>query len=511
MSDVSDIEARGQRQHDLDALSGDEGSDSYDTRAQRYSSDEESEDDDNDDELRREGFLVDDDDEEESETESEKRRRRRRKKKRRHQAEQAAAREELLDEEDLALVAENTYGVREAQPRLKRLKRGRRAVDEDEDEPRAEAGRAGGGSFGSDEFGSDEFEDGGFGADAFAGGEFEGDYRAERRGGREGGALDEYDSGGAAAAQGARHERTGAMASFLAEGLESIDDETWMELQDIFGSGEEYAFAMEAPAAAAAAGERTLAEVFEPAELEAKMMTQRDEEIRATDIPERMQMRAAAGEALRPLSEEEIEEETTWVMRQLHARQGRGEDEGFRQADFGNERFLAAVLSVLKLLSQEFYEVPFIAQHRREAFVTAEGAAEGEEAPTREWLSGEDLWRLYDYDQQFRGFLAARRRVQNTVRRLRGEGGAARAISSEDEAYAGELLATAGGVEEVADVGEWLQARYGEAMRGSAYARAGGAGFWAQARRTGAAAFAGRFGITARQVGDNVSAPGRHA
>ncbi|KAJ1845402.1 Transcription elongation factor spt6, partial [Coemansia sp. RSA 2708] len=510
MSDVSDIEARGQRQHDLDALSGDEGSDSYDTRAQRYSSDEESEDDDNDDELRREGFLVDDDDEEESETESEKRRRRRRKKKRRHQAEQAAAREEQLDEEDLALVAENTYGVREAQPRLKRLKRGRRAVDEDEDEPRAEAGRVGGGSFGSDEFGSDEFDNGGFGTDAFAGGSFEGDYGAERRGGRAGREGELERGVGEEVAQ--RHGRTGAMASFLAEGLESIDDETWMELQDIFGSGEEYAFAMEAPAAAAAAGERTLAEVFEPAELEAKMMTQRDEEIRATDIPERMQMRAAAGEALRALSEEEIEEETTWVMRQLHARAGRGEEaEAFRQADFGNERFLAAVLSVLKLLSQEFYEVPFIAQHRREAFVTAEGAAEGEEAPTREWLSGEDLWRLYDYDQQFRGFLAARRRVQNTVRRLRGEGGAARAISSEDEAYAGELLATAGGVEEVADVGEWLQARYGEAMRGSAYARAGGAGFWAQARRTGAAAFAGRFGITARQVGDNVSAPGRHA
>ncbi|KAJ2318619.1 Transcription elongation factor spt6, partial [Coemansia sp. RSA 2702] len=347
MSDVSDIEARGQRQHDLDALSGDEGSDSYDTRAQRYSSDEESEDDDNDDELRREGFLVDDDDEEESETESEKRRRRRRKKKRRHQAEQAAAREEQLDEEDLALVAENTYGVREAQPRLKRLKRGRRAVDEDEDEPRAEAGRVGGGSFGSDEFGSDEFDNGGFGTDAFAGGSFEGDYGAERRGGRAGREGELERGVGEEVAQ--RHGRTGAMASFLAEGLESIDDETWMELQDIFGSGEEYAFAMEAPAAAAAAGERTLAEVFEPAELEAKMMTQRDEEIRATDIPERMQMRAAAGEALRPLSEEEIEEETTWVMRQLHARQGRGGEEGFRQADFGNERFLAAVLSVLKL------------------------------------------------------------------------------------------------------------------------------------------------------------------
>ncbi|KAJ2822013.1 Transcription elongation factor spt6, partial [Coemansia erecta] len=486
MSDASDLD-EGQRTPN----SQQSEEDSYDTRRQHYASDEDEEDsDENDDDLRRDGFLVDDDEEEEDEEEQRRRARRKKKKRRRH-AEQSAERDQL-DEEDLALVAENTYGVREQQPapvpRLKRLKRGRarRASDDEGDELRAELDdlmdtneggdyideqprRAGIGRndddlglFDNDDdlYGNDE--DGGVDAD---------DYRAARRAERRGhmddrgaridGAYADED-----AAAGVGRERTGAMVSFLAEGLDAIDDETWMELQDIFGNGDEYAFAMEAPRADRDAGrERTLADVFEPAELEAKMMTQRDEDIRTADMPERMQMRATGAESLRPLTENEIEEETTWVMRQLHARltrqeahrrhESNGTDEEpelFRHADFANERFLAAVLSVLKLLSQDFYEVPFIARHRREVFVTAEtgrddGGQQGEEAPTREWLSVDDLWKLYDYDLQFRGFLASRRHVQNMVRRLKGEGqgvdGAARVISDEDEAYASELIASA--------------------------------------------------------------------
>ncbi|KAJ2158205.1 Transcription elongation factor spt6 [Coemansia sp. RSA 552] len=521
MSELSDSGVAGDRNG---SVLGDSESDSYDTR-QRYSSDEEEDEEDgNDDDLRRDGFLVDDDEEEEDPDEEERRRRRRRRRKKRRmeQAAGEAGDNDTLDEEDLALVAENTYGAQTPEEtggaRFKRLKRGRGPRVGADSELRAELDDLIGGgpeqeSPQDDELGLFGDEDG---------------YGARR----EASVYDELDDPEAELEEEAAVGARGAMPNFLGEGAEGLDDETWAELHDIFGTGEEYAFAMEAGARREAPEAKTLAEVFEPAELEAKMMTQRDEDIRTTDIPERMQMRAegSGAEQQRPLTEEEIEEETTWVVRQVHRQlmqhqdsdlqnpNDNGDDDDeygagspaapFPHADFNNERFLAAVLSVLKLLSQDFYEVPYIAQHRREVFVTAardEGSGDDEES--REWLTHDDLWRLYDYDQQFRALLGARRQVLNTVRRLRGEGTEASEpmITNTDAAYAEWLIGTASSVEEVADVGEWLHERYAAVMRG--WARAGGQkrtatlGVAEQMERDGTADLVAQMHVSARQVG----------
>ncbi|KAJ2852630.1 Transcription elongation factor spt6, partial [Coemansia erecta] len=192
-------------------------------------------------------------------------------------------------------------------------------------------------------------------------------------------------------------------------------------------------------------------------------------------------------------------------------------EEPFSQADFINERFLAAVLSVLKLLSQEFLEVPFIARHRREVFVTPEGdVREGEEPATREWLTTGDLWRLYDYDQQFRGLLSLRRSAERLVDRLVSSN----AISREDEEYARDLLAGASSVEEISDVTEWVQSRYAGVMQTWAQEQRAGSttlkrairsvGAWEQAVSTGVAEFVRSSGINARQIGDNLVNPGSH-
>ncbi|KAJ1990625.1 Transcription elongation factor spt6 [Coemansia spiralis] len=664
MSDISDPEdrrgrgaPRGQRSDEED------GYGSYDKRRHRHSDDddddedgddidddddEDDEDEDgNEDELRRDGFVVDDDEIEEGDaSDSEERRRRRRKKRRRRQAEREARHDydDALDEEDLALVAENTYqGSSHAQlssgSKFKRLKRGRASKsikddDGDEDDLRAELDDLADNGSGDNRYPNDISDDddvvrrergrgsqnGRRTAHAEDLGLFdnddesdieENDYRASRRMERRqdniprgrsehqeyGGGdvmdddLDEdmadgrensYDDDDVDASNGTGMRRArgtsarvpvggiGGMAGILTDGLDTIDEDTWLELQDIFGDGEEYAFAMEAPQTDQDTfKEKMLADVFEPAELEAKMMTQRDEDIRTTDIPERMQMRITGTEALRPLTEDEIEEETTWVVRQLHSwltRQesirsrrdtydnnsgswggaggGSGADlaghddsqapELFKQADFSNERFLAAVLSVLKLISQEFFEVPYIAHHRREVFVTPtsvddpgntfDNTYNGEEPPTREWLSVDDLWKLYDLDNQFRGFLASRRYLENMIRRLKGEGidddhtddtQDAALISNDDEAYARELMATAGCVEDITDVIEWLQTQYSKTIRSwsqqqTQFKRARSFGIWEQARREGIDRFIAKIGINPQQVGKNINSPGKH-
>ncbi|KAI8320157.1 hypothetical protein GQ54DRAFT_225732 [Martensiomyces pterosporus] len=654
MSDIDDYDEghkHRSRRGVYDDEDDEEGSETYDSRRPYDDDDddeEEEDEDENDDELRRDGFVVDDDDVEEEASEDEGRRRKKKKKKKRRHAERDSLRadddddDDALDEEDLALVAENTNQGSYAQStgsRFKRLKRGtaRRTIDDDDaDDLRAELddlvdeggdedrGSSRGRRLQRDAGYSDEddglrrghdrmprggrrneYDDdlGLFGNDDEA--ELpEDDYRSSRRKDRgrgdrhrftrDGYEIDDgidgddaeldddrpsghprrsYDDAerdgddGVDSSRASGGQRSGAMASYFADSLDGIDDETWMELQDIFGDGEEYAFAMESTQGEQGAyKQKTLADVFEPAELEAKMMTQRDEDIRTTDIPERMLMRASGAEALRSLTEDEIEEETTWVVRQLHTwlvRQasiksrssshynnnssggwGSGGDNAytqepdhevpslFKQADFINERFLAAILSVLKLLSQDFYEVPYIARHRREVFVTpispedsAAGAAEqGDEIPTREWLSTDDLWKLYDFDEQFRGLLTCRRHLENMLRRLKGEGiddgnedsalGGS-AISAKDQAYVSELIASASRVEDITDITEWVQMQYSEVIHSwkqqrAEYKRARNVGLWEQAKREGLDKFIDKVGITARQVGENISNPGAH-
>ncbi|KAJ1953255.1 Transcription elongation factor spt6, partial [Linderina pennispora] len=632
MSDIDDYdraERHRSRRGVYDDDEEEEGSDTFDHRPAFDDDDEDEEDDEQDMEELRDGFVVDDDDVEDVVSDDEERRRRKKKKKKRRHAERDRSHDndddDLLDEEDLALVAENTnqgsYSTGASGSKFKRLKRGRsRKALDDEDDLDAElndlvdnGGSDDGhsrhrdrGGYSDDErgYGYDDMKRSGGGRrddydDSL--GLFENDddnelaaddYRSNRRNDRRredrqrltrdgyemddgidddlavddrgrSGRLDSDADMGVPRTSGG--ERTGAMASYFGDNLDGIDDDTWAELQDIFGDGEEYAFAMESTQGESSRyREKGLDEVFEPAELEAKMMTQRDEEIRSTDVPERMQMRATGSDSLRTLTEEEIEEETTWVVRQLHVmfqrqeslrpRQqdtaGWGDSAGgfgagpqaehrtlFKHADFANERFLAAVLSVLKLLSQEFYEVPYIVRHRREIFVTpiAPGEDTGasgfngdqsEELPTREWLSHDDIWKLYDFDQQFRGFLSCRHQLTNLLRRLRGETNRSddvvddalapveSMISNDDEVYVQTLTTTATRVEDITDITEWLHSQYSEVIRSwknqGTLKRSRVLGMWEQAKQSGIDKFLSRFGITARQVGTNIFNPGSH-
>ncbi|KAJ2719166.1 Transcription elongation factor spt6 [Coemansia sp. Benny D115] len=551
MSDIDDYASdrgtgRGRRGHS--GSDSEEGSDSYDTRRRRYSDDEDEDEDedDNDDELRRDGFVVDDDDieDEVSDNEGEERRRRKKKKKKKRRHHQNSERDDddLLDEEDLALIAENTNQAYEkTSSRFKRLKRGRaRQVSDREDEGDLQAelddladdgpvdAR---GNYGIDDDDLDEDHLGLFGNEGRRQARHEmsdieddddvDDDRRMRRAGDRGSRRHENDD---IDVPRRRHDELAPeqpVRGLFVDNIDQIDEDTWMELQDIFGDGEEYAFAMEGPRTDRGDEhrEKTLSDVFEPAEIAAKMMTERDEAIRRADIPERMQMRATGTDAVRALSEEEIEQETTWVMRHvlaglLRPRAGAGEDEPFAQADFSNERYLAAVYSVLKQLSMDLFEVPYIARHRRELFVTPVGdARDGEDVATREWLTPAELWRLYDYDGLFRGFLASRNATSRLIERLAREG----AADVADTDYARNQLESAASVEEVGDVAEWLQARYASTIHEWAQARAAvrrrvvkSAGAWEQARRDGLDAFVAAGGISAQEVGANIAQPGTH-
>ncbi|KAJ1978574.1 Transcription elongation factor spt6 [Dimargaris verticillata] len=434
-----------------------------------------------------------------SEAESDHDRRKQRKKRRK--AYDAA--DDALDEDDLALVEEN-MGIRLTRPaenKLKRLKRGRaqspdtlhrhgveddlRDMFTDEEAPQvsdqepALSHLAARGSR-RDAYPHDDLDD------------FIADEDDDLEEGIAASRARAYDADQAShrthedLTEPAFHDRRQRMADMI-PGSAGLDPDAWQDIYDIFGDGSDYAYAMEAPDAQGARSydegldeangepgpERQLTDLFEPAELAHQMMTAQDDAIRAHDIPERMQLRlttlpsaaATADNAAdrfsmgRPLTDQEIEEETEWALRHYLLPPGAER----------MEEYTAAVLNVLRFIGQEFLEVPFIAANRRDylmysAAVPVESTVEPESPDARLILAMDDLWTLAEVDYQFRAFKERKHDLEELVARLDPAH-----ATLDPTVYAPEYLTNLvqhiDTVEEIHDCIEYIQLIYGPAIQ----------------------------------------------
>ena len=123
----------------------------------------------------------------------------------------------------------------------------------------------------------------------------------------------------------------------------------------------------------------SLDEIYEPAEIAAKWFTMEDEEIRVIDIPERIQLRD--GHKRPSISETELRMESIYIALKIEKLSKRPLSEDFRK------QFLNAIAAIVKFIRDDFFEVPFIAAHRKEYF--------------QDYLSLDDLWAVYDYDEKW--------------------------------------------------------------------------------------------------------------
>jgi transcription elongation factor SPT6 len=164
--------------------------------------------------------------------------------------------------------------------------------------------------------------------------------------------------------------------------------------------------------------------MISPNELKIRMMTEEDELIRKTDIPERMQLREGI-DGKRRLTPDEIEEETSWVSKFFAEKKG---TEPSKVQD--------AVGYIVKDLSQELVEIPYIIAQRRDHLLPHSRDRE---------LSTEDLWTIYDLDTKFHALIEARERLRQYISKLAGP----------DE-YAKEMIPQAERMEELNDLREYL-------------------------------------------------------
>lgn len=483
-------------QHDEDAPSSEgEGENLMKESGNLVGSDDssEEEDDDDEEEQRRiaEGFIDDDAVEEEGEDDDDDGEARAHRKKRRRQRRREEEAEEL-DEDDLALLNENRGPERTAK-RLRPDETHREDlahIFDDDEAPRRDT---------YDDDGLDDFIE-------------EDEEEQEYEG------LDEEQR------EAARHERleerrrarqTGARVDPLRAG---IDPEAWDEVHDIFGNGEDYAWALEDEEGEEQEGGLDYRDIFEPAQIQERLLTDEDERIRQADAPERLQLAMPGEDGLhlleRKLGDAELDDAAQWAAPRISERTAAQFLDDAAEHAWLRPEWLRCVRTVLAYLLNDMLEVPFLTQHRMDEL---EHSHFNEETRTHEatpLLVRHELVVLSALGLKYKLLLARKEALRRVFDLLAAD--AAAAADADARAYFDELLALAGTNEEVADVAEWLSMRFGEHYRTAALRAEGEepserqlkkpqvVGEYERIRDTPASTLAARFGIGAQALAANV-------
>ncbi|KAL9533186.1 Transcription elongation factor [Sphaerulina musiva] len=460
------------------------------------SSEEDDDDDDEEAQRIREGFIVDEDEDEDVETQQE--RKRQRKKRRREQREE----EEELDEEDLDLIGETMPGERrqpEQQSKFKRLKRGHRDARE------ASVSR------GVEDIFSDE-EDGD--ADMGAPRRAFGGYDDEMDGFIEQDEFPDEDGGQMDEDMGVRAPRKAGMPDFNNLKNSGLGEAELEDMLNAFGNGEEFIWALEAEKAineesADPDKPLELKDVFEPSQLEERMLTDRDNEIRLNDVPERFQLARAPYKDTNELSDEQLavrnDEEASWISSILFPRKRM--DPGLRGP------FETAVKQVLQFMNVEDLEPAFIVQNRKDYLIHSEQVPNDDPngppfvIKAEKLLNQTDLWDVLEQDLKYRAFAERRDAIQKNVELLKE-------IETDfnDEIF-NDLIPLAAQLDDLQDLQDYLNFQYSIQLKDLSIAEAetngtqkrarGTRSLWDKVRSGPAYHLVRAFGITADAIAQN--------
>uniref|UniRef100_U3I284 Transcription elongation factor SPT6 n=1 Tax=Anas platyrhynchos platyrhynchos TaxID=8840 RepID=U3I284_ANAPP len=138
---------------------------------------------------------------------------------------------------------------------------------------------------------------------------------------------------------------------------------------------------------------RSIFEMYEPSELESSHLTDQDNEIRMTDMPERFQLRSIP---VKSAEDDELEEEADWIYRNAFATPTISLQESSDYLDRGQAASsfsrkgpstIQKIKEALNFMRNQHFEVPFIAFYRKE-YVEPE-------------LHINDLWRVWQWDEKW--------------------------------------------------------------------------------------------------------------
>ena len=136
---------------------------------------------------------------------------------------------------------------------------------------------------------------------------------------------------------------------------------------------------------------KSIFEIYEPSELERSHLTQTDNDIRNTDIPERFQLRSVP---VTSCEERELEEEADWIYTNAFDTktitiQDVEHGEATHRPIYGDKKreAIPKIQEALRFMRNEHFEVPFIAYYRKE-YIEPD-------------LNINDLWVIYKWDEKW--------------------------------------------------------------------------------------------------------------
>ena len=474
------------------------------------SSDEDEDEDENEEEQRRvaEGFIVDEDEEEGDKERAHKR-------KRRHKHHREV--DEELDEDDLALLSENTRPEGAPHKRARPASDAQRTddlahiFDDEEEDERGEGYGVSGAQpadyydDGLDDFIEDDEED------AEMGGLNEEEREARRQ--------ERLEERRRARMSGARLDPRKA----------GMDLEAWDEVHDIFGNGEDYAWALEADDEPAEEGKERMEykDIFEPAQIRERLLTEDDERIRQVDIPERLQLMMPGHEGLelleRKLTDAELDDAAHWASTRISTRCTAEFLDEFAPHSRLRAEWHACVRQMLAYMLNDLLEVSFLTQHRLDELeytpIEAGAPSAHKNAATTTLLVRQELLTLHTLGIKYKLLLSRKDSLRSTFSELEATFTDAPVDGSIDihavRSTVEDLLVQASTLEEVTDISEWLAMRFGERFREATVLAKGHetqtlkrptvVSEYDQRKHTPMAQLAARLGLTSSQLAANVA------
>lgn len=136
---------------------------------------------------------------------------------------------------------------------------------------------------------------------------------------------------------------------------------------------------------------KSIFEIYEPSELKRGHFTDLDNEIRNTDIPERMQLRTVPVTSV-PEGSNELDLEAEWIYKQAFSRpaiscQDSHLNEEAKERAKKSPQTVGKIKKALDFMRNQHFEVPFISFYRKE-YVSPE-------------LNINDLWKVYKFDAKW--------------------------------------------------------------------------------------------------------------
>lgn len=261
----------------------------------------------------------------------------------------------------------------------------------------------------------------------------------------------------------------------LAPNVSGISKDSWEEVIEVFGHGDEYAWAMDEdeepledmeldgeggqPSTKATV---RLRDIFEPSELKERMLTDADEAIRILDVPERTQLMSAnsglsiSAEPL--LDENEINEAAEWLSKRISDRCTNEfmtpDQSGFMP--ILHPDFLAALKQVITFFMVDFLEVPFVWSHRRDYINHYDPYHYDPNQRTKYFLTRDDLWKVYALSFKFRALIERKRGLKRLYDKLN---------LADPDNYFLDTFHAVDSVEEAADLTQWLRTQYASEFR----------------------------------------------